>query len=56
MQHWHSWTTFKGLPLPGSLSEQPARLLEAISVLEGESMLYSMRRQEIAASRARRKG
>lgn len=53
IHQWHKWSLFRALPYPGSLAEQPSRLLDALAVIEGEHNLYEARRHEIAMRRAR---
>ena len=53
---WHVWSTFGSLPDHGPLGEQPARLLEAISIIDSESTLVQAYRSEVASRRAKMKG
>jgi hypothetical protein len=55
IHQWNSWATFKALPSPGPLSEQDARLLAAIGIIESESTLVSHYRMEVETERARRR-
>ncbi len=50
---WHSWSVFGGLPCAGAISDQPARLLEAIGIVESESRLVQAYRQERETERAK---
>ena len=54
IQHWSTWSTFKSLPYPGSIAEQPSRLLDAIRILESESALLSAHYSERIMDRSRR--
>jgi len=54
IHQWGAWSTFGGLPFPGSISEQPARILDAIRILASESALMAAYYSERAASHARR--
>jgi hypothetical protein len=53
MQLWGVWRQFGGLPGPGSLEEQPARVCEGFSVLEAERDLMSAYRAEEQARRSK---
>jgi hypothetical protein len=54
---WNSWTTFGGSPAPGALSEQPARLLDALAIIDAESALVRAYHSEVQARRSKmRKG
>ena len=55
IHEWSAWTRFKSLPHPGSLSEQDARLMDAIGIIDSESMLISAHHSEIEMQRARRR-
>ena len=55
IQQWSAWSTFKGMPGPGSLSEQDARLVDAIGIIESESGLISAHYAEVESERARRR-
>ena len=51
---WASWSTFGGLPEPGSLSEQNSWLLEAFEVLNTEQALIQMAHRAEERSKRRR--
>jgi hypothetical protein len=54
---WNSWTTFGGSPVPGALSQQPARLLDALAIIDAESALVRAYHSEVQARRSKmRKG
>jgi hypothetical protein len=55
IHQWNAWSRFKSLPHPGPLSEQDARLLDAIGIIENESALISAHHAEIESERARRR-
>ena len=50
---WSAWRTVGGPPYPGSAVEQPARVVEAIQVLEGERMLIEAAQRSLAERRSR---
>ncbi len=56
IQTWNDWSTFRALPNEGPLSNQPARLLSALSIIESESHLVRAYEQEIQMRRANRRG
>lgn len=56
INYWHAWSVFGGLPNPGSLAEQPSRILDAIGIIESEAALVRAYRTERATERAKRRG
>jgi len=50
---WGAWRQVGGMPGPGSLIEQEARLVEAFSVLDSEQELISLYHAESAERRAK---
>lgn len=53
MAVWTAWTKLGGMPSPGSVEEQEAKLVEAFSVLDSESDMIQAFHQEEAERRAR---
>lgn len=55
IHQWSAWSRFKGLPEDGPLSQQDARLLDAIGIIDNESQLVSAHYSEVESERARRR-
>ena len=52
---WSAWRQFGGMPSPGSVEEQPARLVDAFRVFDAELSLVGGYYQAQAERRARAK-
>ena len=53
---WGAWRQLGGMPSPGSVEEQEARLVEAFSVLDSERDMIEAYHQEETARRAQSRG
>ena len=51
---WSAWRQLGGMPGPGSVEEQDAKLIEAFAILDGEQSLITASAQEEADRRARK--
>lgn len=52
---WQAWRRLGGMPGPGGLGDQDARLVAAIGILEGEMGLIELAHQERAMAEAQRR-
>ena len=50
---WSAWRQLGGMPGPGSIEEQEARLVDAFAILDGEQDMIAAFHQEEATRRAR---